>query len=71
MGLFKIMEKKHIRPQLVKSTFRMNLRHFLYEVVTYVFDKLGLIDKLKFPKSAYIESRDIPYSKQNQWIRGK
>ena len=67
----KIMEKQHQRPQLAKASFYMNFRHFLYEIVTYVFDKLNLIHKLKFPRSAYVECRDIPYSKENKWIRGK
>ena len=66
-----ILEKSHQRPPLKKAGLWFNFRQFLFESVTYVSDKLGLLRKLKFPKSAYTESRDIPYSAENKWIRGK
>lgn len=47
------------------------LRHYIYEIVTFLFTKTGLLYKLKFPRSAYGESKDIPYGKEADWIRVK
>lgn len=43
-------------------------RQMIYELVVYITDKTGLLYTLKTPKSAYGESRDIPFSKKNNWI---
>ena len=50
------------------ATPKQLLRQFLYEKATWVTTKTGLLDRLKFPSSAYAEKRDIPYSPENAWI---
>lgn len=52
-----------------KISMLFGIRQMIYEEVTYLMDRLGLLDKMKFPKSAYVERGDIPYSKKNCWIR--
>ena len=49
-----------------KINRKMLIRRYLYESVTYLSVKMGLLDKIKFPKSSYWSSRDIPYSKYNK-----
>lgn len=41
------------------------IRFNVYEKVTWLFSKLNLIQKIKYPKSAYSDYKDIP------WIFGK
>lgn len=53
-----------------RSTVKQNLRQVAFEVITYIMAKTGLLIKYKFPQSAYVESRDIPFSPENKWIRG-
>ena len=50
------------------ATPKQLLRQFLYEEATLVMTKAKLLDKVKFPRSAYAEKRDIPYSPENAWI---
>ncbi|MBR6525974.1 MAG: hypothetical protein IKT57_08370 [Clostridia bacterium] len=64
--------KTPAKPQnLKKSTLYMNLHQLIFEVVTFIMVKAGLLYKLRFPKSAYVEARDIPYSSENKWIHKK
>ena len=44
------------------------LRQIFYEKITWIMVKLHLLDKLHYPRSAYAEKRDIPYSDENRWI---
>lgn len=44
------------------------IRRYLYEFLTWVSVKTGLLNKIKFPRSSYWSSRDIPYTKQNEEI---
>ena len=53
-----------------KPSFLLQIRQLAYELITWVSVKTTLIYKLHFPKSAYGESRDIPYAKENKWIKG-
>lgn len=52
----------------VRSTPKQLLRHWLYENITWIMTKTGLLDIVKFPRSAYSSKRDIPYSSENAWI---
>ena len=54
---------------MCKSTVYDNLRYFTYETLTFIITKLGLMKKLRFPRTAYTEARDIPYSSENDWIK--
>lgn len=49
-----------------KPPKRFIIRRYLYENMTWVSVKTGMLDKIKFPNSSYWSSRDIPYSKTNQ-----
>ncbi len=50
------------------ATPKQICRHWLYEKVTKITVATGLLDIIQFPRSAYVEKRDIPYSKENSWI---
>ena len=52
-----------------KKTFL--LKQAVYEIVTFFIVKLHMLSVLKYPRSAYIESKDIPYSNENMWIYKK
>lgn len=48
---------------------KTQVRQLVYEAITWICVKTSLIYKFHFPKSAYGESRDIPYAKENSWIK--
>lgn len=52
----------HISP---KKLFR----RWVYEILTWIAVKTGLLGKLKILRSSYVQKRDIPYSSENAWIR--
>lgn len=58
----------HIYP-IAKLSIKGQIRQLIYEAITWLFVKTTLIYKVHFPKSAYGESRDIPYAKENRWIK--
>ena len=45
--------------------FIRNVKQLVYEFVTFIFSKTKILYVLKKPKTAYGESRDIPYIKKN------
>ena len=64
-----LRKKKQLSINYKNATFKKNVRQMIYEIVTWLMDKIGLLDKYKFPKSAYVERGDIPYSVKNKWIK--
>ena len=44
-------------------------RHFVYETVIWFLTKTTLLDKTKWPNSAYVMRKDIPYHSENKWIK--
>lgn len=49
----------------VKFSNRARFKKWLYEVVTRMSCRFGVLEKLKYPRSAYRERNDIPYYKDN------
>ena len=47
---------------------KMWLKQILFEKLTRYTVKHGLINRIKVPRSAYIEKKDIPFSPENKWI---
>lgn len=54
-----------------RATKKENLHQAMFEAATWLTVHLGLLEKLRFPKSAFTEKGDIPYAKANAWIRKK
>lgn len=54
---------------ICKPTRIERVRYALYEMTTYIMVKTHLLYLFKFPRSAYGEAKDIPYSKDAEWIR--
>ena len=52
----------HIPPKKI-------FKQWLFEKLTWAAAKTGLLDVLKFPRSAYAQKRDIPYASENSWIK--
>lgn len=50
---------------LVPINYKMIIRRCIFEKITWLFSKLNLIQKIKYPKSAFSDYKDIP------WIFGK
>lgn len=57
--------------QYTAATKKQMLRYFLYEKMTWIMTKTNLLPKIKFPKTAFVEMRDIPYAASNSWIHQK
>lgn len=51
--------------RIQKRKLIAHIKQFIYEVITYIFAKIKLLYIIKKPRTAYIESRDIPYIKSN------
>lgn len=60
-------KKNEIAQNYAKPSAEEVMRYKLYEKTTWLMTKTGLLYKFKFPRSAYAESRDIPYSKDAVW----
>lgn len=70
-AIVSISENK-VRPEVpleAEKSLRRDMRQALYETVTFATAYTGLINEFHFPKSAYTEARDIPFSPQNKWIK--
>ena len=52
--------------KIVKPSLYNIIHGYVFELVTKIVVSLNILDKIKFPDSAYVESRDIPYSKNNK-----
>ena len=52
-----------------RMTSKQIFKQWLFEKLTWIITKAGLLDIIKFPRSAYAEKRDIPYSHENSWIK--
>lgn len=64
-NIFKNKENNVCTMETVKIPKEFFKEKRLYEKVTKIVAKLRLLEKLKFPKSAYREKNDIPYYKNN------
>lgn len=53
-----------------KISCKAFLRQCAFEITTWICSKTNILNKRHFPKSAYVEKGDIPFSKDNSWIRG-
>ena len=62
---------ENLIPTLAKPSRKELFRHSVFEKLTYMMTKTSLLYILKFPKSAYSEVKDIPYSREADWIRRK
>ena len=63
-------ETKRYFSKLHKPSFRFSIKNFLYDLLVRIMVKTGLIEKWKYPNSAYVMLKDIPYYKNNA-IRNK
>ena len=64
----KKLNKKYINLKREKISLNKIIRTFIFEKLSWFFAKTGLLYKWHFPRSAYVEIRDIPYMKQNRLI---
>lgn len=60
-----ILKSSDIKMEYIKVPNKFLKRKKLFEFVTRVVVKLGLLLKIKFPRSAYRERNDIPFYKKN------
>ena len=64
--IMEICNKSNPTMYNVKKPSFYNIIHgYAFENITRIVVKLGILEKIKFPDSAYVESRDIPFSKTN------
>ncbi len=74
---YKIIDKKYDSvvldnsAKMSKYSFYDCLRHIIYETVIYFLVKTRLLFIFKWPNSAYVMRSDIPYNKENAWIKSK
>ena len=61
-------KEKNMTYNIATPSAKEVLRRKLYEKATWFMTKTRLLYIFKYPRSAFAESRDIPYSKDAQWI---
>ena len=58
-------ENRKQHQKIHKPTLHFSVHYFLYDLLVRIMVKTKLLDKTKYPNSAYVMRKDIPYYKGN------